>query len=376
MIGLALLALTLAGSARPAAPGLSAAPIQNSPVLVRIVPHRGTRRLVCSIDGRRGRTCSRRTRLRLAPGRHRIAAWAIGARGRASAKRRVNVVVPEPAPAGVTVGGDPVGIAAAGSDLWVSDGSTGNVVRVDAATHQVTGTIAVGGQLGGIAATAAAVWVSGFDSGKLARLDPAHGTVVDRIDVGDQPTGVAVDATGGVWVGNLDGTATRIDPATNHATAHVSLPSGVSTLLPVGNLLWAGLQDGSLVSIDPAAAAVVGPPIQVSPDVDALASFPQGLWCSTFSGTAERIDPVARKVVRHVALTGRGGGVAFGGGRVWVSVYDRAYAVELDPLTGALLGAVHTGAKPRDAVVVGQTLWVVDEAAGKLTPIPLGPRQR
>jgi len=74
--------------------------------------------------------------------------------------------------------------------------------------------------------------------------------------------------------------------------------------------------------------------------------------------------------------TGRGGGIAFGGGRVWVSVYDLAYAVELDPLTGALLGAVHTGAKPRDAVVAGQTLWVVDEAAGKLTPIPLGPRQR
>jgi DNA-binding beta-propeller fold protein YncE len=376
VIALALLALTFAGSARPPAPGLSAAPIQDSPVLVRVVAHRGTRRLVCSIDGGRARTCSRRTRLKLAPGRHRIAAWAIGPRRRVSAKRRVTVVVPEPAPAGVAVGGEPVGIAAAGSDLWVSDGSTGSVVRVDAATRQVTGTISVGGQLGGIAATATAVWVSGFDSGKLARLDPAHGTVADRIDVGGQPTGVAFDATGAVWVGNLDGSATRIDPATDHATAHVPLPSGVSTLLLVGNVLWAGLQDGSLVSIDPAVPAVVGPPIPVSLDVDALASFPQGLWCSTFSGTADRIDPAARTVVKSVSLTGRGGGIAFGGGRVWVSAYDRAYAVELDPLTGALLGAVHTGAKPRDSVVAGQTLWVVDQAAGKLTPIPLAPRRR
>ncbi len=288
----------------------------------------------------------------------------------------MSVVVPQPAPAGVTVGGQPVGIAAAGPDLWVSGGSTGDVVRVTAATRQVSETIAVGGQLGGIAATPTAVWVSGFDSGKLSRLDPVHGTVVDRFDVGGQPTGIAFDATGAVWVGNLDGSATRIDPATDHVTAHVVLPSGVSTLLPVGNLLWAGLQDGSLVSIDPAAAAVVGPPIQVGLDVDALASFPQGLWCSTFDGTAERVDPVARKVVRRVTLPGRGGGIAFGGGRVWVSAYDRAYAVELDPLTGALLGAVHTGAQPRDAIVVGQTLWVVDQAAGKLTPIPLGPRQR
>jgi streptogramin lyase len=376
VVGLALLALALAGSARPAAPGLSAAPIQDSPVLVHVVPHRGTRRLVCSLDGGRARTCSRRTRLKLAPGRHRIAAWAIGQGGRVSAKRRVSVVVPEPEPAGPAVGVEPVAIAAAAPDLWISDGSGGDVVRVDTATHQITGRIAVGGQLGSIAATPTAVWVSVFDSGKLARVDPVHGTVVDRIVVGGHPTGVAFDATGAVWVGNLDGSATRIDPATDHATAHVVLPSGVSTLLPVGNLLWVGLQDGSLVSIDPATAAVVGPPIQVSLDVDALASFPQGLWCSTFSGSADRIDLGARMVVQSVTLTGRGGGIAFGGGRVWVSVYDRAYAVELDPLTGTLFGAVHTGARPRDSIVVGQTLWVVDEASGELTPIPLGPRQR
>jgi hypothetical protein len=53
-----------------------------------------------------------------------------------------------------------------------------------------------------------------------------------------------------------------------------------------------------------------------------------------------------------------------------VSVFDRRYVVQLDPATGALIGAVHTGAGPRESILVGGTLWVADESAGTLTPIP------
>ena len=127
MLALALVALVLAVPA----PKVTAAPVQGSPVLVRITPRPGTLRLVCAVDKLRARTCRRTNRLKLAPGRHEITVWAIGRRGRASAKRSVSVVVPKPAPAGVEVGGQPVGIAAFDSALWVSDGSGGNVVRVD-----------------------------------------------------------------------------------------------------------------------------------------------------------------------------------------------------------------------------------------------------
>jgi YVTN family beta-propeller protein len=309
----------------------------------------------------------------LAPGRHTIAVWSLARGGRASARRRVTVVVPRPAPAGVAVGGQPVGIAASGSTLWVSDGSGGNVVRVDADTHQVTARIPVGGQLGGIGASPSAVWVSGFDDGEVVRIDPATNSVVDRIALGGQPTAVAFDAAGGVWVGNLDGRASHIDPATDHVVAEPKLASGVSTLLPLGPLLWAGLQGGTLVSIDPAANGTSGRAVSVAPDVDAVVSTPSGLWVSTFDGLAARIDPTARKVVRRVRIPGRGGGIAFGGGRVWVSDYDHAYAVELDPASGALLGAVHTGRGARDSIAVGSTIWVVDQLAGKLTPIAARP---
>ena len=188
------------------------------------------------------------------------------------------VVVAQREPKPVNVGGQPVGIAAAGTDIWVSGGSGGNAVRVDANTRQVTA---------------------------------------------------------------------------NLVTANVRMPSGASTLLPVGNLIWIGLQNGSIVSLDPATGALSGAAIKVASDVDALVSTPNGLWASTCGGTAALVDIGARRVVRRVRLPGRGSGIAYAGGRVWVTVYDARYVLALDPMKGTLLAAVHAGVQPSDSLVVG-----------------------
>jgi hypothetical protein len=332
--------------------------------VLHIRTKKGTK-LRCSVDGGRSRACKRRTKLKLTPGPHTVAVWALE-HGRRSAKRSVAVVVPTPAPAGVVVGETPVAIAAAGSDVWVSTGDT--VVRVDAATKKVTKRITVGGSLGGIAATSTDVWVSVFDGGEVAHIE--SGSVVGRTSVGGQPTGVAF-AAGSVWVGNQNGWVSRIDPGTGHLLATVHLRAGDSTLLPVGNLLWAGLQDGSVVSIAPATNSVTGAAVHVATDVDALVDTPQGLWASTFAGVAASIDAASRKVLRRVSLPSRGSGIAYGGAKVWFSMYDRNLVAELNPISGTVVGAVHTGLQPRDSVVANGSLWVADEGAGKLTPIPL-----
>lgn len=181
------------------------------------------------------------------------------------------MIVTRPAPAGVTVGGIPVAIGAAGSNVWVS--TDGYAMRVDTATKRVTKKVAVGGTLGGIAATSTDVWVSVYDGGQVAHIK--NGLVVGRTNVGGQPSGVAFDA-GSVWVGNLGGWVNRIDPMTGHVLKTIPLASGVSTLLPRGNLLWAGLQAGSLVAIDPATNTKSGPSVIIASDVDALVDTPQG----------------------------------------------------------------------------------------------------
>ena len=46
--------------------------------------------------------------------------------------------------------------------------------------------------------------------------------------------------------------------------------------------------------------------------------------------------------------------------------------LRLDPGTGALLGAVHTGREPRESVEAGGALWVANQLNGTVTPVPLG----
>jgi YVTN family beta-propeller protein len=290
-------------------------------------------------------------------------------RGGPSRKARAAVVVAQPEPRAVDVGGEPVGIAAAGSAIWISGGSSGEAVRLDPDSRQVTARVPVGRQLGGIAATDTAVWVSIYDDGQVVRIDPATGAVVARIAVGGQPTSIAFDPAGQVWAGNLDGSVERIDPTTDTVAARVQLTSGASTLLPLRNLIWIGLQSGGLVSLDPATGALSGSSISVAPDVDALAPTPSGLWASTFGGTAALVDTTARRIVRRVPLPGHGSGISYAGGRVWVTVYDRRYVLALDPASGRFVAAAHAGLRPRESVLVGSTLWVLDQSGGAVVPV-------
>lgn len=371
LTGILALLAAVGALAQPAAPRVLAAQIQSSPVRVTVLPARGTRRLLCAVDGRAPRVCGRAPSFRLAPGRHTVSVRAVDRLGRRSAARSVTIVVPLPAPTAVPVGGRPVGVAALGGDLWISGGGSGAVVRLDTGSRRVLATVRVGGQLGSVAATPTAVWISVFGSGQLVAIDPVRGAVARRIPLGGRPTGVAVTPDGAVWVGNLDGYLSRLDPATGQVT-RLAMPAGVSTEIAARGLLWVGLQDGSLVAVDPATGRPTGPAAQVAPDVDALVDTPAGIWVTTFSGTAALVDPATRVVSRRRTLPSQGSGIALGGGSVWASAYGAGLVVRLDPATGALLGAVRTGAGARESVVVDGTLWVCDESDGAVTPIPLG----
>jgi streptogramin lyase len=172
------------------------------------------------------------------------------------------------------------------------------------------------------------------------------------VPAGGEPVGIST-ANGLVWVSNgSSGTVSAIDPAVKR---------NVSTFRAGGQL------GGIVAAVDAVWVSDFGG----AKDVDALADTPSGLWVSTFAGIAAVVDPNRRVVVRRVTLPSRGSGVAYAGGSVWVSAYDSSLVVRLDPATGALLGAVHTGPEPRESVAAGGALWVANQLNGTVTPVPL-----
>lgn len=243
------------------------------------------------------------------------------------------VVTPPSVVATVAVDPDPVGIAATGSDLWITHSvDVGTVTRIDATSNAVVESISVGGTPRGVAATADAVWVSNFDDDTVSRIDPASGDVVATLDAGPSPRGVAATEDA-VWVTNFDdATVTRIDPASGAIVATVTVGTE---------------------------------PLRVEATDDQV-------WVTNSAGdTVSRIDPATNQVVATVTVGARPHSVALSDGAVWVSIFEDGDVVRIDPDTNEVAATIDAGAGIGTMVASEDALWVANTPDGTLTRIGL-----
>jgi len=104
----------------------------------------------------------------------------------------------------VDVSAVPLGIAVTDEDVWVASGD-GTVSRISKASATVTDTTIVGSIANGIAAASdGGIWVTGFEEGTLIRLDADTGEIVGTVDVGGALASPVVSASS-VWVSDVDG---------------------------------------------------------------------------------------------------------------------------------------------------------------------------
>jgi len=85
------------------------------------------------------------------------------------------------------------GVTAVGSEVWVSAGLEGRLVRVDAYTRAVTGPTPTGPSPAQIAATPAGLWVTDRENNAVVLADPNGGAVLASGEVGAPTIGIATD---------------------------------------------------------------------------------------------------------------------------------------------------------------------------------------
>ena len=128
--------------------------------------------------------------------------------------------------------------------LWVTAADTGEVLRIDPATHAIK-RVHVGGFPIGIVVTGGSVWFADHEGGKVVRLDPRSlRPVGEPIRVGTKPSWLVV-AGGSLFVTDQDdGTVTRIDVQSGNK---VGLPIRISrpardapapSVAPAGRSVW------------------------------------------------------------------------------------------------------------------------------------------
>ncbi|MGE0392162.1 MAG: hypothetical protein AB7I25_02810 [Vicinamibacterales bacterium] len=200
------------------------------------------------------------------------------------------------------------GLVAAFESLWVpicgepDKPATKALQRIDLKTNQITATLHVGPALseGGIAATADSVWLTSDMKGILSRIDPDTNRVVAEIGV---PKGSSVTVVGedkAVWVVSTEeSVVVRVDPHTNLITDRIPVGPNPRFTTVGGGAIW---------------------------------TLNQG------DGTVSRVDVKTRKLVTNiqVGVPGGGGEIAFGAGRVWVTVFEIPLT-EIDPETNSVV---------------------------------------
>jgi ABC-type transport system substrate-binding protein/DNA-binding SARP family transcriptional activator/streptogramin lyase len=209
---------------------------------------------------------------------------------------RAHIVVRE-----VEVGTDPVAIAATGSDVWVVNASDGTVDRINTNVNRVVGKpIKVGNQPGAIAAGPNGVWVANTGDDTVQRIDPDSSKADPAIAVGGGPDGVLAADADSVWVANgLDATVSQLDVRTGTVRAPIHVGTGPAGLTFMDGAVWVTNSLEQSVSRIDAVLGTVDTIRDVGDGPTATAGDGRFLWvAASHSATVARIEPKSRNVRR------------------------------------------------------------------------------
>jgi YVTN family beta-propeller protein len=181
--------------------------------------------------------------------------------------------------------------------------------------------------------------------------------------------------------------------------AVIPLPSAASMTLADG-MLWVRKGAGTVVRVDPATNQVVGKPLRVRADAEAIAVGQGARWVARVApgdlgapldDAVTRIDLASGRMVATITVRRGPLDLAVTPGAVWVTNSGGGgdSVARIDPQTNRLAGRpVSTGTSPQSLAVGGGSLWVanhdartvtrIDPASGKVVadiPVPSEPHR-
>lgn len=226
--------------------------------------------------------------------------------------------------------------------VWISNGKTNSVARLDPKTNKIVATIDVGqNPCSGLAIGFGSLWVPLCGESSLARVDLVTGAVTAKlaIHVADSEGGLAFGA-GSVWsMTDDEGTLARIDPATNKIASAIHVaPGSYSVAFGAGSVWITSTKENSLTRVDPLTNAVVAT-ISVGKTPRFLALGEGAVWTlNQGDGSITRVDPKTNKVVATIeaGIPGGGGEIAVGEGSVWATSWEFPIT-RIDPTTNQVV---------------------------------------
>jgi DNA-binding beta-propeller fold protein YncE/predicted Ser/Thr protein kinase len=294
----------------------------------------------------------------------------------------------------------------------------GRVLRIDPESNRVVGSVTVGDGPEAVATGSGRVWIASYDDGTLWQLDPRTGGLT-KVPAFGRPYAVTVhegsayvaalgpgqfagnvsnfDAVTGGRVGGLQKFACSVtsgaygvwaagcpnvlqlgsEGASQNPSVRATVPIPYARRLSAANFreamtgiamgedsIWVlgDASDRRLWRIDPARHRITAT-IELGFPPGGVAAGGGAVWVTDQLGDRlVRIDPTANRVERSIPVGRGAGGVAFGGGSVWVADAIAHTVTRVDPRTTSVVATIRVPASPRALTVGEGSLWVVGDA--------------
>jgi YVTN family beta-propeller protein len=177
------------------------------------------------------------------------------------------------------------------------------------------------------------------------------------------------------------GTAATVPAFDQGRFAAVIPVPGAASMTVADGVLWVRKGAGAVVRVDPESNRVVGKPLRVPADAEAIAVDDRALWVARVApgdlGTpgkdaVARIDLATGRTVATIPVGRAPLDLAATRGAVWVTHSGGGgdSVARIDPQTNRLAGRpVSTGASPQSLAVGGGSVWVANHDAGTVTRI-------
>jgi DNA-binding beta-propeller fold protein YncE len=261
----------------------------------------------------------------------------------------------------------------------------GRLVGVDPGSNEVTSSVTVGDGPAAVAVGSGRVWVASYRDGTLWQFDPETEDV-RKVPAFGRPYAATIDG-GSAYVASLGpgqfaGNVSKFDAVTGGRVGGIelfacSLASGDYGVWAAGcpnvqHLATAG------ASQDPRIRATVAIPfpeqLTAANYREALMGLAAGEGSVWTVGDASdrrlwRIDPARHRIVATIELGFPPGGVAAGGGAVWVTDQLGDRLVWVDPRTNRVAGSVPVGRGAGAVAFGGGSVWVAGAVAHTVTRV-------
>jgi YVTN family beta-propeller protein len=233
--------------------------------------------------------------------------------------------------------------------------------------------------------TPTAVTVPAFDRGRFTAIIPVSG-----------PGGMTV-AGGKVWVLGASGAVVRIDPATNAVVGKpLRVPANAEAIAVGDGALWAATvapgdlgepHNDTVTRIDLATGRTVATITVRRAPLD-VAVTPRAVWVPNAGAGGDsvaRINPQTNRLAGRPVRTGASPqSLAVGGGSLWVANHDARTVTRIDPASGKVLADIPVPSEPHRVAYGEGAAWVgnwhdnsvsrIDPTTNRVvgSPIPIG----